>query len=295
MTSMAICRASWTATAVLPTPVGPTRTSSGGRPTTCAPAPVLCRATALATEPALPRAPELPFYVAQRQAADDRPAVWAEVRRFRDGQIRDEPRHLLALQRGVRLDGRVAGHEGQRAVQQRLRLAFAGAVDVLHERLDEPPRLLPPEQRGHRAQDDGGAAPALESEAQALERLRPLLDQRRLARAELQGLREEQLLRGQRARVQIGEQPLEQHALVRHVLIQKKDLVVRCRYHERVLELADDVAEVCGCELCRGLVEESGLGVRRGHVSRKPLYQMRGPRNCPRTPPVGGLSFRRSQ
>src|SRR5882724_3963712 len=286
MTSMAICRASWTATAVLPTPVGPTRTSSGGRPTTCARAPVLCRATALATEPrpptcarapvlcratalatepALPRAPELPFYVAQRQAADDRPAVWAEVRRFRDGQIRDEPRHLLALQRGVRLDGRVAGHEGQRAVQQRLRLAFAGAVDVLHERLDEPPRLLPPEQRGHRAQDDGGAAPALESEAQALERLRPLLDQRRLARAELQGLREEQLLRGQRARVQIGEQPLEQHALVRHVLIQKKDLVVTRGDYECVLELSDHGAEVCGCELCRGLVEESGLGVRRGH------------------------------
>src|SRR6266850_3082804 len=259
MTSMAICRASWTATAVLPTPVGPTRTSSGGRPTTCGRAPVLCRATALATEPALPRAAELPFYVAQRQAADDRPAVWAEVRRFRDGQIRDEPRHLLALQRGVRLDGRVAGHEGQRAVQQRLRLALAGAVDVLHERLDEPPRLLPPEQRGHRAQDDGGAAPALESEAQALERLRPLLDQRRLTRAELQGLREEQLLRGQRARVQISEQPLEQHALVRHVLIQEEDLVVARGDYECVLELSDHGAEADRRKVCRGLVKEQSL------------------------------------
>src|SRR5258707_6049124 len=128
MTSMAICRASCTATAVLPTPVGPTRTRSGGRLTTCARAPVLCRATALAPGPALPRAPELPFYVAQRQAADDRPAVRAEVRRLRDGQIGDEPRHLLALQRGVGLDGRVAGHEGERAVQQRHQLAPAPRV-----------------------------------------------------------------------------------------------------------------------------------------------------------------------
>ena len=160
------------------------------------------------------------------------------------------------------LDRRVAGHEGQRAVQQRLRLALARTVDVLHERLDEPPWLLPSEQRGHRAQHDRGAAPALEPEAQALERLGPLLDERRLTRAQLDRLRKEQLLRGQRARVQIAQQPLEQHALVRHVLIQEEDLVVRCRYHERVLELADDVPEVGGCELCRGLVEESGLGVR---------------------------------
>src|SRR5258705_11606564 len=103
MTSMAICRASWTATAVLPTPVGPTRTSSGGRLTTGARAPVLCRATALATEPALPRAPELPFYVAQRHAQANPPHHVAAGRRFRCRHRSRDTSRPPALQRDALL------------------------------------------------------------------------------------------------------------------------------------------------------------------------------------------------
>ena len=92
-----------------------------------------------------------------------------------------QPGHLFTLEGRVGLDGGVAGHEGERPVQQRHRLALARAVDVLHQRLDEPTRLLAAEQGRHRAQHHGGAAPPLEAEAQALEGRRPFLYERRPA------------------------------------------------------------------------------------------------------------------
>src|SRR5262245_2154624 len=132
--------------------------------TTSARGRVLCRATALAAAGS-PRPPEVAFYVAQRQPAHDRAAVRAEVRGLRLRQIRDEPRHLLPLQRGVGLDRGVTGHERQRAMEQRHSLALAWTVDVFHERLDQSLRLLSAKQRGHRAQHDRRATPALEAEA----------------------------------------------------------------------------------------------------------------------------------
>src|SRR4029450_4584623 len=150
--------ASLTATAVFPTAVGPTSTSSGGALTTSARGRVLCRATALAARGS-PRPPESPFYVAQTRPRTDRPAVRADVRRLRLREIRDEPRHLLPLQRGVSLDRGVTGHERQRAMEQRHRLRPARTVDVLHERLDQSLRLLSAKQRGHRAQHHRRADP----------------------------------------------------------------------------------------------------------------------------------------
>jgi hypothetical protein len=142
-------------------------------------------------------------------------------------------------------------------MEQRDRLALARPVDVLHERLDQPLRLLSAQQRGHRAQHHRRAAPALEPEAQAFERGRPLLHEPGLARAQLDRLREQQLLRGQRARVELAKEPLEQHALVRHVLVDEEHLVVARGDDEGVLQLPDDLAEARrGREGSRRLAEQ---------------------------------------
>src|SRR5690349_13397332 len=106
-TSIGRRAASATAAAVLPTPVGPAMTSSG--------VSLITRSV----RPALPVALQLAADVLHRDPADDWAAVRTEIRRPRQIEVRDEPLHLLACQRRVRLDRASARDECQRALHRR--------------------------------------------------------------------------------------------------------------------------------------------------------------------------------
>src|SRR5688572_660199 len=110
MTSSGTRAARATAAAVLPTPVGPAITSSGGR----------AAAIPLESTLPLPRPLQLAPDVVHRHAAHDGPSVRAEVRRACLREIGHEPLHLLAGERRGGLDGGAAGDERERAVHRRL-------------------------------------------------------------------------------------------------------------------------------------------------------------------------------
>jgi len=136
--------------------------------------------------------------------------------------LRQAP-HLIALERGVRLDGSPAGHEGQRPVEQRRRLVARARAHLVEQPLDQPPRLFPLEQRGTARSstvdppNPSSAKPSSASMATTPSGARP-------AGAELDGLGEEQLLGRQGAAAQRALETLEQHALVGNVLVDEEDL-----------------------------------------------------------------------
>src|SRR5919108_749881 len=233
MTSSGTRRASATAAAVLPTPVGPAITRSGGFASL-----IVGKCTPL------PRALELPADVVHRQPADDRPAVRAEVRRLRQLQLGDEALHLFSHQRRVGLDGRAARHEGQGAVERGL--ARLGIAQLGQDGLDQALGLVALEQRGHRAEHDRLRAEFLECEAQPLQRRAPALEQRARRCAELERLRKQEGLRGERGGVEASAHLLEDDALVHHVLVEEEDLVVGRGHDEGVLHLAQHAHAVLG-------------------------------------------------
>src|SRR2546430_12305368 len=120
-TSIGSRAASATAAAVLPTPVGPAMTRSGGLSDISGSLPFGLgshyqlhhrlaqphhRLASAVERPrlALPCPLQLAADVVQRHAAHDGPAVGAEVRRARLAEVADEALHLLARQRRVGLD-----------------------------------------------------------------------------------------------------------------------------------------------------------------------------------------------
>src|SRR5262249_7111757 len=88
-------------------------------------------------------------------------------------------------------------------------------------------------------------------------------DQLGLSRTQLDGVWEQQLLRGQRPGVQLAQQALEQHALVSHVLVHEEHLVLGGRDQERVLELADYRPEARRRERRALLAQQQRLPGRR--------------------------------
>ena len=144
----------------------------------------------------------------------------------------------------VGLDGGVAGDEGERAVDERRRLVRAGAAHLVEQPLDQPARLLALEQHGHRAQQDGGSAEALEGEAELLERRVSIRGAGRPGpRPSSSGCGKSSSCDGSGLCSSWGSRQLEEHALVRHVLVDEEDLVVARRDDEGVLQLADHRAE----------------------------------------------------
>src|SRR5262245_41685417 len=171
----------------------------------------------------------------QGDAADDWTAVWAEVRRLGDRQLRDQALHLFAHQGRVGLHGGAAGHEREGAVEGRD--TGAGARELVDRGLDEAAGLARLQKGGDGADDDGGTAEALEGEAQARERLAPALEQRARRRRQLERLREEERL-GRRCPIQhLAPDTLEQDPLVGHVLIEEEDLLPERRDAGSVLNL----------------------------------------------------------
>src|SRR6185436_3285661 len=113
---------------------------------------------------------------------------------------------------------------------------------------------------GRRAEEKRGASESLDREAQALELRLDALESPDSRRSQLERLGEQDLLRGERPPVQLTAQPLEEHALVRDVLVDEEDLVRRVRHDEGVLDLADDAPEEGLAPVARlTLAEERGL------------------------------------
>src|SRR5262245_382980 len=245
----------------------------GARPPASCPRRWVRRPRAAAA--ASPCAPELPLDLLEGEARDDGAAVRAEVRRLRAGEIGEQPRHLLALERRVRLDGGTARDEGQRPVDDGRGRGGSRRADLVQEPIDQPARLLRLEEVRNGAEQDTAAAEILEGEAERLQIAAPLREETGLAGAELERLRKEERLRGEGAGGEVALELLEEHALMGHVLVDEEDLLVVGRHHEGVLELADHAAEAAGPEGCRRLAEERALrlvgprdtgGGRTGHV-----------------------------
>src|SRR5262249_58142812 len=109
---------------------------------------------------ASPCAPELPLDLLKGEARDDGAAVRAEVRRLCGGEIGEKPRHLLALERRVCLDGGPAGDEGQRPVADGRCRGGTWCAHLVEEPIDQPAGLPPPwPGRGGAGQD--AAAPRI--------------------------------------------------------------------------------------------------------------------------------------
>src|SRR5437762_1854729 len=117
----------------------------------------------------LPDTSNLAPDVLERDPAHRRSTVRTEVRSRRRAELGEQPLHLLAPQRRVRLDGRAAGYERERAIDHRL--AGLGPGQLVHHRFHQPSRLLALQHHGHRAQHDAVAA-LVEREAETLERRR---------------------------------------------------------------------------------------------------------------------------
>src|SRR5688500_10914928 len=94
----------------------------------------------------LPCALELAADVVHRDAADDGPAMRAEVWRTRLREIANEALHLLACQGRVGLHRRPTRHERERAIDGRG--AGLRAAELVDGGLQQPPRLVALEQRG---------------------------------------------------------------------------------------------------------------------------------------------------
>ncbi len=181
----------------------------------------------------------------------------------------------------MRLDRRAARHEREQPVEHRGAPPPRVLVELLRELVGEPREILRPEERGDRSQEDRAAAESFEGEAEARELGVDALEGPEARRGQLERLREQELLRRQRAALEVAAQALEEDPLVRDVLVDEEDLVGGVRHDEGVLDLADDPAEERLAPVARlALAEERGL--RR--VAPRPAGRVRragrtGPRH----------------
>src|SRR5205814_449563 len=97
------------------------------------------------------------------------------------------------------------------------------AGEIVDGGLDHPTRLVPFEQHWDGTQHDAPASEAVQCESEALERAAPALDEGEPGRRQVERLGKEQRLRRERPLGEMRLQALEQHSLVRHVLIEEED------------------------------------------------------------------------
>ena len=168
-----------------------------------------------------------------------------------------------------RCSGACAFTAARQATKERARSTmgesgFAGGrPHLVEEAFDEAPWLRALEEARHGAEEHAASAEVLEGEAEPLEIFLPLREERRLSRAELEGLGKEESLGGEGAARQLVLELLEEHALVGYVLVDEEHLFLARRDHEGVLELADHVAESTRPERREALPEERPLDISR--------------------------------
>src|SRR5207247_882655 len=133
------------ATAVLPTPVGPTSTGTRGRS----------------------GSPKPPLQLVLRQLHDGRPAVHVVGRQGGAEDADDELPHLVRLEPLAGLDRGAAGEAGGEALQPVRPAAEAAAREIGHELLQAARRVEPRMRVGSGVNDDGAARERLDLVADA--------------------------------------------------------------------------------------------------------------------------------
>ena len=112
-------------------------------------------------------------------------------------------------------------------------------LEILAEREQRARRVVRFEEGGHGSDLDRRCAESLELEPELLELARAADECLKRRRGELDEHRHEQALRLEAAGCQLLHHALEQHTLVRHVLIDNRDPLVIHRNDERVAELPE--------------------------------------------------------
>src|SRR5882672_4932982 len=185
--------ASATATAVLPTPVGPTRTG------------VWCLVSG-------PTKTAFQFFL--RQLDHRRAPVHVVRRERRREQADDEPAHFVGVERLSRLDRRAARERGGKALQPILPAAEAPTRQIGDELLQAAGGLETRMRVRRGVYDDAAAGEWLHLVADAREQLAVRFDRIELGGREVERERQQQTLRRRAVARELAHHVLVQHALV---------------------------------------------------------------------------------
>src|ERR1043166_1889890 len=159
------------------------------------------------------------------------------VRQVAAVQLFQQRPKLLALQWIVGFDGMPAHRGGNLVLAQPASVdLFAALTQLVH---DVPKRLLQFAQREirrHGVDEERLLAKLAHPDADFVQRLEVRVQERRVARIEFERHGQQQLLRGRGITLQLLEYPLEQHSLVRGVLVHQHESFRRLDQH---IQLAD--------------------------------------------------------
>ena len=175
--------------------------------------------------------------------------------------------HLRLLQSPARPHRAVAGHRREHGIVPLLHGRRRGPLlPVLHHRPQQRLRIALRHQRRHRPDDDGPLPELLDLEAEPAQILQMRAHRHDLPCGQFHHLGKQRMLRRDGAGVKLGRQTLEQHALVRRVLIHDLHLVTDLREQVAVGDLAHRPHfETHGGQIrLRGL--RGGFDERRGEV-----------------------------
>ena len=166
--------------------------------------------------------------------------MWAHRGIGGGAQLLEDVRHLLGGERVVGAHGGVAGH-GRGDLLHRL-FGHESAIvpfEVIGERAERAVDVRRGENRRHRGDAHAGPAKVFELEPEARQRLAPGQQRVMACAGQVEHHGHQQSLALERGLREALENPLEQHALVRHVLIDDHQAVVVHRHDERIAELAE--------------------------------------------------------
>src|SRR5262249_5171280 len=134
-------------------------------------------------------------------------------------------------------------------------------VDLARELVGESRQVLRPQQRRHRPEKDRTTAEPFQGEPEPREVWVHAFEGSKPCRRELERQREQELLRGERALLELRSKTLEEYPFVGDVLVDEEDLVRRVRHDEGVFDLADDASEERLATVARlAFTEQRGLG-----------------------------------
>src|SRR5882762_289303 len=218
ITVMGVRAARATATAVLPTPVGPTRTGVRG----------LVSGTAKPT-----------FQFLFGQLDHGRTAVDVVRRQRRREQPHDQLAHLAGVQRLSRFDRRTTRVGRGKALQTILPAAEPAARQIGDELLEAAGGLEARVRVRRRVHDNAAAGERLYLVADARQQLPMRLDRIELGGGEIEGERQQETLRGRSVTRELAHHVLVQHALVGGMLIHDADRLVGLEDDIRVEQLED--------------------------------------------------------
>src|SRR5437867_8059269 len=232
------------ATAVLPTPVGPTRTGTRGRS----------------------GSPKPPLQLVLRQLHDRRPPEHVVGRQGGADDTHYDLPHLVLREPLAGLDRGAAGEGGGEALQPVRQAAEAAAREIGHELLQAARRVEPWMRVGRRVNDHRAARERLDLIPDAPQQLPVGVHGLELRRREVERQWQQEALRGGAVARELAHHGLVQHALVRRVLIHDGDGGVGREDDIGVEDLEQRRCQVSGVR-CQGGRREKLLWHLNRHVA----------------------------